>query len=70
MGSKMSKIALRGLSMSMRGPPTIRPTIEKPPKNINPVPNISIVHPFCVKIKIWWKTKPVAMNGNANVIGR
>ena len=48
----MNSIAFLGFRISINGPPKIRPIIEKPPKKINPVPSISNVQPFSVKIKI------------------
>ena len=62
----MNNIAFFGFSRSISGPPKSRPKIEKPPKKIKPVPSISIVQSFWVKIKIWWNIKPVPTKENAD----
>ena len=47
------------------GPPSINPKIEKKPKKIKLLANISKVQPFCSIIKIWWKLNPVVIKGAA-----
>ena len=69
-GTKTNGIALLVFILSINGPPIINPKIEHKPNIKYPSPSISIDHPLELKIKIWWKIRPVPINGELKARGK